>query len=65
MVLLSPEVQPSVCYQFEADVFLLFHTNKITIGFETTLYVGSVCQICRIEKIYQKVKLNISFHNFM
>ncbi|XP_071159235.1 GTP-binding protein 2-like [Mytilus edulis] len=60
MVLLSPEVQPSVCYQFEADVFLLFHTNKITIGFETTLYVGSVCQICRIEKIYQKDSIRTS-----
>ena len=55
MVLLSPEVQPSVCYKFEADIFLLFHTSQVAKGFETTLHVGSVCQICRIEEIYHKV----------
>lgn len=57
MVLLGPEVQPSVCYAFEADVFLLFHSSQITKGFETTMYIGSVCQTCRIEKIYNKVRL--------
>ena len=57
MVLLSPGIQPSVCYKFEADVFLLFHSSQITTGFETTLHVGSVCQTCRIEYIYNKVKI--------
>lgn len=60
MVLLSPEVQPSVCYAFEADVFLLFHSSQITKGFETTMYIGSVCQTCRIEMIYQKESIRTS-----
>lgn len=60
MVLLGPEIQPSACYKFEADVFVLFHSSQITKGFETTLYVGSVCQTCRIETIYHKDSIRTS-----
>ena len=57
MVLLSPEINPAegVCKLFEADIYLLFHTNRIGVGFETTIHVGSLCQTCKIEAIKDKV----------
>ncbi|KAK3094036.1 hypothetical protein FSP39_023275 [Pinctada imbricata] len=56
MVLLSPEINPEegVCKMFEADIYLLFHTNRIGCGFETTIHVGGICQTCRIDTIKDK-----------
>ncbi|XP_076463579.1 GTP-binding protein 2-like [Babylonia areolata] len=51
MVLLSPSAE-RVCTQvFEADVYVLFHCNKITRNFQTTVHIGTVCQTAVISKI--------------
>ncbi|XP_048731971.1 GTP-binding protein 2-like [Ostrea edulis] len=66
MVLLSPESSFSnfVCRTFEADIYLLYHTHQISKGFETTVHVGNVCQICKVEIIKDKesVKTNEKAH---
>lgn len=51
MVLLSLSAEPVCCLQFEADVYVLFHCNKITKNFQTTVHIGTVCQTAVISKI--------------
>ncbi|XP_035691368.1 GTP-binding protein 2-like [Branchiostoma floridae] len=51
MVLLSPELQPVSCLEFEAEVLLLFHTTYICKGFQTTVHVGNVCQTAIIDEV--------------
>ncbi|XP_060068959.1 GTP-binding protein 2-like [Ylistrum balloti] len=60
MVLVSPEMSVSACEEFEADIYLLYHSKQITTGFEATIHVGSVCQTCKIIKIEgkQSIKTN-------
>lgn len=57
MVLVSPESTflNFVCRFFEADIYLLYHSHRISKGFETTVHVGNVCQICKVEIIVDKV----------
>ncbi|XP_078491604.1 GTP-binding protein 2 [Ciona intestinalis] len=53
MVLVSPELKPSCCIEFEATVFLLYHpTSALCPGFQTTVHVGSVRQTAVVEKIH-------------
>ncbi|KAK7104445.1 GTP-binding protein 2-like [Littorina saxatilis] len=51
MVLLSPSAESECCRQFEADVYVLYHCNKITRNFQTTVHIGTVCQTAVISKI--------------
>ncbi|KAK2145176.1 hypothetical protein LSH36_697g03132 [Paralvinella palmiformis] len=53
MVLLSPALQPSACYEFEADVYVLFHQSNTYIcrGFQVVIHVANVRQTARIIKI--------------
>lgn len=51
MVLLSPSVQPACCKQFEADVYVLYHSRNITKNFQTTIHIGTVCQTAMITSI--------------
>jgi GTPase len=44
MVLLSLEAPAVCCQQFEADVYVLYHCNKITKNFQTTVHIGTICQ---------------------
>lgn len=57
MVLVSPKSTfPNfVCRIFEADIYLLYHSHRISKGFETTVHVGNVCQICKVDIIVDKV----------
>lgn len=56
MVLVSPKSTfPNfVCRIFEADIYLLYHSHRISKGFETTVHVGNVCQICKVDIIVDK-----------
>ncbi|OWF43546.1 GTP-binding protein 2-like [Mizuhopecten yessoensis] len=54
MVLVSPEMIISACEEFDADIYLLYHSKQITTGFEATIHVGSVCQTCKIIEIEGK-----------
>lgn len=55
MVLVSAEMNASACEEFEADIYLLYHSSQIGKGFEATMHVGSVCQTCKIVAIEGKV----------
>ena len=54
MVLVSKELA-SACLEFEADIYLLYHDTQVCKGFQTTIYVGNVCQIVQVMKIHNKV----------
>lgn len=64
-MLVSPESTFSthVCRMFEADIYLLYHTHQISKGFETTVHVGNVCQICKVEFIKDKVCIPYFYRN--
>lgn len=51
MVLLSPQLSPVACLEFEAEIYLLFHTNHICKGFQTVIHVGNVRQTAIIIKM--------------
>ena len=51
MVLLSPQLSPVACLEFEADIYLLFHTGYICKGFQTVIHVGNVRQTATIIKM--------------
>jgi GTPase len=48
MVLLSEKLAPKACWQFEADIYLLFHAKHISEGFQATMHVDNVCQTAQI-----------------
>ena len=54
MVLVSKDLA-SACMEFEADIFVLYHDTKVCTGFQTTIYVGNVCQTVQVMKIHNKV----------
>ena len=43
-MLLEPVTTPYSCLEFEADVFLLFHTTSISKRFQATVHIGNVIQ---------------------
>ncbi|KAH9489526.1 GTP binding protein [Bulinus truncatus] len=51
MVLVSPESPLQCCYEFEADIYVLFHSKSITTNFQTTIHIGTVRQTGIITKI--------------
>ena len=48
MVLVSEKLNPQACKEFEADIYLLFHANSISKGFQATIHVANVCQTATI-----------------
>jgi len=51
MVLVSPRMQPTACYEFEADIYVLYHNKFICRGFQTVVHVGNVRQTAIITKM--------------
>jgi GTPase len=48
MVLVSEKLNPQACWEFEADIYLLFHAKHITIGFQATVHCDNICQTAQI-----------------
>lgn len=48
MVLVSEKLNPKSCKEFEAQIYLLFHANQISKGFQATIHIGNVCQTAQI-----------------
>ncbi|XP_033641224.1 GTP-binding protein 2-like [Asterias rubens] len=44
MVLVSSDLNPKACLEFEATIFVLFHVTSISKGFQATVHIGNVCQ---------------------
>ncbi|PIC26328.1 hypothetical protein B9Z55_018932 [Caenorhabditis nigoni] len=52
MVLSAIDYQPPVCFEFSANLLLLCHTTKyICVGFQATVFIGSVCTTATITHI--------------
>lgn len=51
MVLVSPDLKPQACHEFEADIYVLFHNKFICRGFQTVIHVGNVRQTAIITKM--------------
>ncbi|XP_067681273.1 GTP-binding protein 2-like [Haliotis asinina] len=51
MVLVSPNSEQYACREFEADIYVLFHSSRISVGFQTTIHIGTVCQTAVIVKM--------------
>ncbi|XP_030854561.1 GTP-binding protein 2 [Strongylocentrotus purpuratus] len=59
MVLVSEKLKPTPCYEFEADICILYHTTSVSRGYQATVHIGNVCQnaiICDMDK--DSVKIN-------
>lgn len=55
MVLVSPEMDPTICWLFEAEIVLLFHAKTFHKGFQVTVHIGNVRQTATVEAVYGKV----------
>ena len=60
MVLVSPALKPVACQRFEANVYVLFHTNYLCRGFQTVVHVGNVMQTAIIVHM-NKVSTDIQY----
>ncbi|XP_077585955.1 GTP-binding protein 2 [Stigmatopora nigra] len=57
MVMVSPEMDPTICWIFEAEIVLLFHTKTFHKGFQVTVHIGNVRQTATVEAVYGKEEL--------
>lgn len=55
MVMVSPEMDPTICWMFEAEIVLLFHAKTFHKGFQVTVHIGNVRQTATVEAMYGKV----------
>lgn len=55
MVMVSPEMDPTICWMFEAEIVLLFHAKTFHKGFQVTVHIGNVRQTATVEAVYGKV----------
>ncbi|XP_076830820.1 GTP-binding protein 2 [Brachyhypopomus gauderio] len=51
MVMVSPEMNPTICWLFEAEIVLLFHAKTFHKGFQVTVHVGNVRQTATVEAL--------------
>jgi len=48
MVVLAPNSNPVVCYEFQAEVLVLYHSTTITVGYESVVHCSNVNQTARV-----------------
>ena len=48
LVALEAVTTPYACRDFEADIFLLFHTTAISKRFQATVHIGNVIQTATV-----------------
>lgn len=53
--MVSPEMDPTICWMFEAEIVLLFHAKTFHKGFQVTVHIGNVRQTATVEAVYGKV----------
>uniref|UniRef100_A0A3B5K5Y0 GTP binding protein 2 n=1 Tax=Takifugu rubripes TaxID=31033 RepID=A0A3B5K5Y0_TAKRU len=49
MVMVSPEMNPTICWRFEAEIVLLFHAKTFHKGFQVTVHIRNVRQTATVE----------------
>ncbi|XP_022081456.1 GTP-binding protein 2-like [Acanthaster planci] len=59
MVLVSKDLNPLACMEFEASIFVFFHVTSISQGFQATLHISNVCQTAVIASMdTERIKTN-------
>ena len=53
--MVSPEMDPTICWMFEAEIVLLFHAKTFHKGFQVTVHIGNVRQTATVEAVHGKV----------
>ena len=53
--MVSPEMDPTICWMFDAEIVLLFHAKTFHKGFQVTVHIGNVRQTATVEAVYGKV----------
>lgn len=53
--MVSPEMNPTICWMFEAEIVLLFHAKTFHKGFQVTVHTGNVRQTATVVAVYGKV----------
>ena len=41
-------MEPTSCVDFRAEVYVLYHSSRICLGFQTVIHVGNVMQTATI-----------------
>lgn len=54
MVLVSAALNPSACYEFDAEVLILHHPTTIAPNYQAMIHAGSIRQTATIQKIMTK-----------
>ncbi|XP_023652102.1 GTP-binding protein 2 [Paramormyrops kingsleyae] len=57
MVMVSPQMNPTICWLFEAEIVLLFHAKTFHKGFQVTVHIGNIRQTAMVERLYGKEEL--------
>ncbi|XP_048865627.1 GTP-binding protein 2-like isoform X1 [Brienomyrus brachyistius] len=57
MVMVSPQMNPTICWLFEAEIVLLFHAKTFHKGFQVTVHIGNIRQTAVVERLYGKEEL--------
>lgn len=65
MVMVSPEMDPTICWLFEAEIVLLFHAKTFHKGFQVTVHVGNVRQTAIVVAVHGKVSFFMVMQSFM
>ena len=58
--MLDPNSDTLTCKEFEAEIFLLFHTTQISKRFQATVHIGNVIQTAVVVSM-NRVSKNFSF----
>lgn len=53
--MVSLEMDPTICWMFEAEIVLLFHAKTFHKGFQVTVHIGNVRQTATVQAVYGKV----------
>lgn len=48
MVMVSPQLEPKACWEFEGDILILHHPTTISVKYQAMVHVGSVRQTATI-----------------
>jgi len=54
MVLVSAALNPSACYDFDAEVLILHHPTTIAPNYQAMIHAGSIRQTATIQTIMTK-----------
>jgi len=55
MVVLDRGAQPVVCYEFQAEVLVLYHSTTISVGYESVVHCSNVNQTARVVAMDKEV----------